>query len=137
MLNMKCVIIIDENLSQGPMANTAAVLSLSLGKQFPQLIGEDFLDNLNIRRHGITTVAIPILKCTSLKLNEMREALKVHEAELTVIDLTSHTQSTRSYQEYTQKLQSTPIDELQYQGIALYGNEKLVNKFSGNLALLR
>ena len=119
------------------MANTAAVLSLSLGKKIPQLIGVDLLDHLNTRRHGITTIAIAILKCTSLKLNQMRETLKDYEAELTVIDLTSHTQTTRSYQEYAQKLRTTPVDELQYQGIALYGDEKLVNKFSGNLPLLR
>jgi hypothetical protein len=119
------------------MANTAAVLSLSLGKKFPQLIGEDLLDCLNARRHGITTVAIAILKSTRFELNQLRERLKAYEADLTMIDLTTHTQSTGSYQEYAQKLKSTPIDELQYQGIALYGNAKLVNKFSGNLALLR
>ena len=137
MSNPKCVIIIDQNLSIGPMANTAAVLSLSLGKKIPQLIGEDLLDCLNTRRHGITTVAIAILKSTRYELNQLRERLKAYEADLTVIDLTTHTQSTSSYQEYAQKLKSTPIDELQYQGIALYGNAKLVNKFSGNLALLR
>jgi len=135
--NQKCVIIIDQNLSQGPMANTAAVLSVSLGKQFPQLIGEDLLDHLNTRRHGISTIAIPILKSTSSHLAQMRETLKEYETDLTVIDLTTHTQSTRSYQEYAIKLKTTPVDQLQYQGIALYGSKKLVNKFSGNLPLLR
>jgi len=135
--NQKCVIIIDQNLTSGPMANTAAVLSLSLGKKFPQIIGEDLLDCLDSRRHGITTMAIPILKSSSIKLNQMRESLKAYETDLTVIELPSHTQTTGSYQEYAQKLRATPIDQLQYQGIALYGNAKLVNKFSGNLALLR
>jgi len=119
------------------MANTAAVLSVSLGKQFPQLIGEDLLDHLNTRRHGISTIAIPILKSTSSHLAQMRETLKEYETDLTVIDLTTHTQSTRSYQEYAIKLKTTPVDQLQYQGLALYGSKKLVNKFSGNLPLLR
>ncbi|OMH33878.1 DUF2000 domain-containing protein [Motiliproteus sp. MSK22-1] len=133
----KCVIVIDQALSSGPIANTAAVLSLSLGRKFPELIGQDLTDNQGDRHHGITTAAIPVLKGSGPLLKEMREALKAHEAELTVIDLTRDTQTTRNYQEYANKLESTPLEQLEYQGVAIYGNKKLVNKFTGNLGLLR
>ena len=137
MLNKKCVIVINQELGCSPMANTAAVLSLSLGKHFPQLIGEDLRDHVGHRRQGITTVAIAVLKSSESNLGEMREALKSYESDLTVIDLTADTQSTRSYQEYAGKLKTTPVAQLKYQGVALYGDKKLVNKFTGNLALLR
>ena len=137
MKNRKCVIVIDQSLSNGPIANTAAVLSLSLGRKFPELIGKDLTDHQGDRHQGITTAAIPILKGTGSLLKQMREDLKAYEAELTVIDLTRDTQTTRSYQEYADKLESTPLEQLEYQGVAIAGDKKLVNKFTGNLGLLR
>ncbi|MEJ2419021.1 MAG: DUF2000 domain-containing protein [Exilibacterium sp.] len=102
MSSNKCVIVIDQNLPVGIIANTAAVLSLSLGRLNPEMIGYE-----------------------------------EYEPELTVIDLISATQTTKSYDEYSQQFASTPVEELEYLGIALYGSKKLVNKFTGNLGLLR
>lgn len=137
MENQKCVIIINQDLPTGIIANTAAVLSLSLGKLHPQLIGDDLIDSRNERRHGITTLAVPVLKSNGPRLSEVREALRALEGEITVIDLTTDTQSTRSYQEYAAKVRDTPVDQLQYQGVALLGSKQLVKSITGNMALLR
>ncbi len=137
MSSNKCVIVIDQNLPVGIIANTAAVLSLSLGRLNPEMIGYEIEDNNGNKHHGITTVAVPILKGTGLLLKEMRDAVIEYEPELTVIDLISATQTTKSYDEYSQQFASTPVEELEYLGIALYGSKKLVNKFTGNLGLLR
>lgn len=137
MTTHKHVIVIDQNLPIGLIANTAAVLSLTLGKQIPEMIGHDLQDHQGASHAGITTVPIPILKGTRSLLKEMREAVKAHEPELKVIDLISATQSTKSYDDYAQKLASTPVDQLEYFGIALYGAKKIVNKFTGSLGLLR
>ena len=40
----KCVIVIDENLPLGILANTAAILGITLGKHVPELLGEDATD---------------------------------------------------------------------------------------------
>ena len=137
MSTQKCAIVIDQDLPVGVIANTAAVLSLTLGKQFPTLIGCDLQDSKGDRHHGITTAPIPILKGTRPALKDMREALKSYEPELTVVDLISATQTTKSYEDYADKLQGTPVDQLEYLGVALYGPLKVVNKFTGNLGLLR
>jgi len=39
-------------------------------------------------------------------------------------------------EDYTDKLAATPVEELKYLGIALYGSKKSVNRLVGNLPLL-
>lgn len=42
--NEKCVMIIDESLPLGIIANTAAIMGITLGKQMPEVVGEDVYD---------------------------------------------------------------------------------------------
>lgn len=133
----KCVLVIDENLPLGVVANTSAVLALSLGKLMPELVGENFTDNAGDIRRGITTYAIPALKGNGELLRTLREKLKEHESDLLVIDLLAATRSTKSYEEYIEVVQNTPEQNQEYLGIAISGSKKLVNKFTGNLGLLR
>jgi hypothetical protein len=137
MSQQKCVIVIDAELPVGIIANTAAVLSLSLGRAAPHLIGRDLQDQHGHRHHGITTIAIPVLKGSCPSLKALREALREHEPVLTVIDLTSATLTTQSYEEYADRLATTPLEDLTYQGLALYGPQKIVNRYVGSLGLLR
>lgn len=137
MADSKCVIVIDQTLPLGVIANTAAVLALTIGKQFPELIGPDMRDGAGHLHHGITTLPIPVLKGTRPGLKELRHALKAHEPQVTVVDLLSATQTTRNYDEYTQAMQRTPDGELDYLGVAVYGPAKIVNRYSGSLGLLR
>ena len=60
--NRKCVMILDEELPAGVLANAAGILGMTLGKQIPEVIGPDVLDK-NGREHlGITAYPVPILK---------------------------------------------------------------------------
>ncbi len=133
----KCVIVIDQDMPLGFIANTAAVLSLSIGKRHPEMIGQDIPDHAGDFHQGITILPVPILKGTADSLAKLREVLKPHEPELTVIDLISATRTTQNYSEYATEMKETPLDLQIYSGIALYGRKKLVNKFTGNLGLLR
>jgi hypothetical protein len=54
-----------------------------------------------------------------------------------IVDFTSTAQESRSYDEYTSKLAITPGQVLRYIGIGILGDKKTVNRFSGNLKLLR
>lgn len=40
----KCVLVIDEELPLGIIANSAAILGMTLGKRMPELVGTDVLD---------------------------------------------------------------------------------------------
>lgn len=40
----KCVMVIDENLPLGIIANTAAIMGITLGKKMPEVVGADIYD---------------------------------------------------------------------------------------------
>ena len=42
--NEKCVIVVDENLPIGIIANTAAILGITMGIKMPNVVGNDVLD---------------------------------------------------------------------------------------------
>jgi hypothetical protein len=111
--------------------NSAAVLMMSIGKLHPDLVGHNLEDSLGDMHQGITTVPLPVLKGAK----EIREMIKLHEGELTVVDLIDATFTTASYEEYAVRLKKSEV--LNYHGIAIYGNRKLVNKYTGLLGLIR
>ena len=39
--NEKCVMVIDESLPLGIIANTAAIMGITLGKKMPEVVGAD------------------------------------------------------------------------------------------------
>ena len=134
---IKSVLVIDENLPIGVIANTSAILALSLGKLVPEMVGADFQDSEGNIRRGITTYPIPALKGNAELLRSIRAKLKDYESDLIVVDLFGATRTTRSYEEYIQVVQDTPENQQEYLGIAISGSKKLVNKFTGNLGLLK
>ncbi|MDD9173601.1 MULTISPECIES: DUF2000 domain-containing protein [Aliivibrio] len=132
--NQKCVLVIDKTLPQGLIANTAAVLTLSLGKLHPELIGADNINNDGEVHSGITSIPIPILASSPESIKSIRNSLK---EETTLVDFSNVAQSTKNYQDYSEKLASTKAEDIEYLGIAVYGTKKIVNKYTGNLGLIR
>ncbi len=65
--NEKCVIVIDESLPIGIIANTAAIMGISLGKNMPHVVGSDVQDLDGYRHPGIIELPVPILKSSSRK----------------------------------------------------------------------
>lgn len=58
---MKCVMIINEKLPRGLIANTSAVLALSIGDKIKGIIGEDVTDQDGQLHRGITQLSIPLV----------------------------------------------------------------------------
>lgn len=59
--NEKCVMVIDENLPLGIIANTAAIMGITLGKQMPEVVGADVIDQTGNQHLGIIEFPVPIL----------------------------------------------------------------------------
>lgn len=134
----KCVIIIDHLLPIGLIANTAAVLSLTLGKKIDGIIGADVCDSSNQKHTGITNIPIPILKGTEEGNRDLRmKIVKEEFSNLLVVDFSNAAQMTKNYEDYTKKIAQFSTVDLQYLGIALYGEKKSINKLTGNLSLLK
>jgi hypothetical protein len=135
---MKCVMIIDENLPVGLIANTAAVLALSIGDRVKGIIGEDVKDQDGEVHRGITQVPIPLLKGDSDLIHSIRDQLlDIDSEDIFFVDFCDVAQKSKAYPQYKAKLQSTPADQLVYLGIAIYGPKKQVDRLSGNIRLLR
>ncbi|MDA8063931.1 MAG: DUF2000 domain-containing protein [Thermaerobacter sp.] len=130
----KCVMVIDGDLPLGLIANTAAVLALSLGARIP-LLGPEVVDGSGSPHAGITTTPIPILKGEAEKVRDIR-AQAAGMGEMFVVDITNAAQTTRNYEDYTAKLCRTTESELRYLGVAIYGPKKAVSRLTGNLPLM-
>lgn len=134
----KCVMVLDEHLPLGLVANTAAILGSTLGKKLPEVVGADVADQSGNLHLGIIEFPVPILKGTPERLKALREALFAPEfEEVTVVDFSDLAQSCKTYEEFIGKMHTAAEADLSYFGVALCGPKKKVNKFTGNLPLLR
>lgn len=136
--NEKCVMIVDENLPIGLIANTAAILGITMGMKMPYVVGSDVLDSDNHLHMGIIRFPVPILKGNPQILKTLRVKLfEPQFSELTVVDFSDLAQRCKTYDEYVRKMANTSETELNYIGIAICGNKKQIGKLTGNLSLLR
>jgi len=137
-MELKCVMVIDEELPMGIIANTAAILGVTMGKQMPETVGSNVIDKTGNVHLGIVNLPIPILKGQATLLKELREKLYQPEfAGMTVVDFSDVAQGCKVYDEFIYKIAEVQEKELQYFGIAICGTKKKVNKLTGNMPLLR
>jgi hypothetical protein len=131
----KLALVINTELEIGLAANTAAVLTLSVGAQHPELIGKDLTDGSGQAHIGITSIPIPVLSADTQMLTGLVQKLKDTDIEL--VSFSKIAQSIHTYEEYASKLKVTPAEALEYSGIALYGPQKQVNSLVGSLPRLK
>jgi len=136
--NEKCVMIIDESLPLGIIANTSAIMGISLGKEMPEIVGIDVTDKTNKKHLGIIEFPVPILKGNVEIIKTIRKKLYDPEfSDLTVIDFSDLAQSCKTYEQFIEKMKTVSENELNYFGIAICGAKKKVNKLTGSMPLLR
>jgi hypothetical protein len=132
---MKIVMVVNRALSSGLAANTAAVLGLSLGKELPGIIGEDCYDGSEALHKGITSMVIPVLSASGEEISGLNRMVSGDDS-LAMIGFSRIAQSSRSYEEYREKLSGTPSVDIEYSGICIYGNRTKVEALTGSLPLL-
>ena len=136
--NEKCVIVVDENLPLGIIANTAAILGITMGMKMPDVVGNDVLDLEGNAHIGIIQFPVPILKGNTKILKKLRTRLfEPQFSELTVVDFSDLAQGCKTYNEFIGKMANTSESRLNYIGIAVCGNKKQINKLTGSMPLLR
>lgn len=134
----KCVMIVDENLPLGIIANTTAILGNTLGSHYPGAVGKDVVDKNEKEHLGIIEIPIPILKGNKEFLNNLRDTLYKEEyKDMIVADFSDVAQSCKTYDEYIEKISKVDSNNINYFGIAIYGTKKQVNKLTGSIGLLR
>lgn len=134
----KCVMVIDESLPLGIIANTAAIMGITLGKKMPEVVGDDVTDQSGKEHLGIIEFPVPILRGSPEIIKQIREKLYLSDfQDLTVVDFSNLAQSCKNYDEFIEKMSHVPESNLQYFGIAICGSKKKVNKLTGSKPLLK
>lgn len=130
--------VIDEHLPLGIIANTAAIMGITLGKTMPEVVGANVTDKTGNEHLGIIEFPVPILKGSTESIKAIREKLYEPDfSDLTVDDFSDLAQGCKAYDEFIEKMKEVSEIELNYFGIAICGEKKKVNKLTGNMALLR
>lgn len=136
--NEKCVMLLEETLPAGLLANTAAIMGITLGKKLPEVVGTDVADRNGNIHLGIIEFPVPVLKASCDTIKALRERLYQPEyQELTVVDFSDLAQGCRTYNEFIEKMEQVPEETLEYLGIAICGPKKKVNQLTGSMPLLR
>lgn len=136
--NKKCVMVIDENLPLGIIANTAAIMGITLGKEMPEVVGANVTDQSGNEHLGIIEFPVPVLKGSPDIIKEIREKLYQPDfQDLTVVEFSDLAQSCKTYDEFIEKMGNVEECTLQYFGLTICGPKKKVNKLTGSMPLLR
>ena len=136
--NEKCVMILEETLPAGLIANTAAIMGITLGKKLPEVVGADVADRSGNVHLGIIEFPVPVLKASCDTIKAVRERLYQPEyQELTAVDFSDLAQGCRTYGEFIQKMGQASEETLKYLGVAICGPKKKVNQLTGSMPLLR
>lgn len=135
---MKCVMVIDEELPAGIIANTAGIMGITLGKYMPEVVGSTVTDADGNSHLGVIQFPVPILKGNKDILKEIRTKLYDEQYnDLIAVDFSDVAQSCKDYNEYIEKAAHAEVDSIEYFGIAICGSKKKVNKLTGSMPLLR
>ena len=133
---MKIVLVVDPELPLGLVVNTAAYLSFSLGQSLESVLAEDAIDSLGRVHLGTSPITMPILKADKELLKSIFEKASQNE-DIKIMDFTNIAQKHRVYEAYIEEIKTTPIEDLEYLGVALFGAKKAINSLTGSLPLLR
>lgn len=134
----RCAFVIDQSLPRGLIANTAAILAMTLGRDRPELVGHAVQDADGVRHEGITRIVMPILTADADRLMTLKRLAGPHAASgLGLIDVTEAAQRAKDYQAYEVRIGSMRHDDLRYLGLCLHGPGALVRSLTGDLPLLR
>ncbi len=131
---MKIAIVLNEKLGPGLLANAAACITSGLFNKEADLLGIE-IQGKDITFIPITKIPILILKKQNKAWSELLGRAKKHALKYMLF--TKEGQSTTSYEEYIERVNSKDISQIEVVGIGVLGDDKLVSRFSGDLPLLR
>ena len=128
--------VVDRELPVGLAVNATAVLAVTLGRKIESIVGPDVADASGGSHAGLVNIPIPVLKAGVEAVGDIRSKAVTMDG-LLVVGFTDAARTSKTYEEYTEKMAVSATEELGYLGVALYGDKKLVNRLTGSLPLLR
>lgn len=130
------MIVADQTLGAGLVANATACLGAAVAAVFPGLVGEPVEDASGQVHPGLPWSGCAILGGDAAKVREIR-AKAVTKEGLFVVDMSKHAQASRSYDEFRAGVGTTEEGDLNYYAVSLVGPRNKIDKLVGGLPLLR
>lgn len=131
----RCVLVMNDTVSGGYLANAIAVIALTVGERHPYLVGAPLVDASGVRHPGLIPIGIPMLRCDSAGLKEMRE--KALEKGYDVVDFPRQGQQTKDYDEFLDMMLQESTGNLEYLGIAIIGKKNGVNRLTKHCEMIK
>jgi len=97
------------------------------------VVGEAFVDGAGEEHPGLIATGLPVLRAAASDLPALRA--RALAAEVGVVGFPRFGQTTTDYEHFRAMVAET--EALEYLGLALYGDGKVVRRLTGSLALLR
>ncbi|MGF6887032.1 hypothetical protein ABIA39_004166 [Nocardia sp. GAS34] len=132
----KCAIVVSDELPTGLAVNAASVLALTMGHRIEGIVGADVKDADGVIHPGVIYTPLPILVAPHHQVGTIVQTAAARD-ELFFVGFSSLAQACKTYEEYIDKMASTPTADLASVGVGLYGPRKQINKLVGSLPLLR
>ncbi|MDO5498456.1 MAG: DUF2000 domain-containing protein [Propionibacteriaceae bacterium] len=125
-------IVVDKDSPSGVSANTCALLAMTLGAEHPEFLGPAVTTSDGVSHAGICRLPIPVLAAPSSTLAQFAS-----DDRLRVVGFTTVAARARTYDSYGAEMTDTSHDSLQYLGIAMVGDRKVIRSLTGDLPLYR
>lgn len=131
---MKISIVVDETLSPAFLANATACVASGLFYGEQDLLGPE-VEGYFFKYIPITKIPILIMKKHNKTWKELLDRAKRNKLKYMIF--TDEGQSTINYDEYVNRVKGKPIEEVKVIAIGVLGEDNLIQKFCGDLPLLR
>ncbi len=131
---MKVAIILDDTLGPGLLANSAACIASGLFNGAEDVLGPE-IEGYFFKYIPITKIPILIMKQHNRTWPELLKRAKKFNLKYMVF--TTEGQSTTSYEEYIERVKGKPIEEVKVIGIGAIGQDSDIQRFCGDLPLLK
>ncbi|MBR1382343.1 MAG: DUF2000 domain-containing protein [Ruminococcus sp.] len=130
----RCVLIMNDLIEGGHLANAIGVISLTVGQRHPYFAAGPLVDASGYAHPGLIAVGIPMLKDSNENIKAIRA--KAIEKGFDVVDFPKQGQQTKNYDEFIEMMRSAEPDEIEYLGIAIIGKKNAVNRLTKHCQMI-
>jgi hypothetical protein len=134
--DIKCVIVIADDLPLGLTANAAAVMGITLGREIPDILGAEGRDAAGERHRGLVKIPVPCLKAPRDRIKAIRDEATA-DPRLLVVDFSESALKAKTDKDYLENLATLAPTEIGYIALGLHGPKALVTRLTEKLSLLR
>lgn len=133
----KFVVVVDESLAPGEVANTVLHLGTQFGAIAPAVAGGEVRDASGESHSGLPVWPNVVLSAPASELRKRVAAAKISvpKGDVILLDYPREGQTTTTDEEYRLALGKIEAESIEYYACLLFGDRRTINKLTGGLPL--